>query len=206
MKTNLLFLSITLMTATVASPAFAGDYDAGPADIDDFKRGVVKKTGSFLVDHCYNVEDSNIKNGNYKPAQHNINLCDYKKSGKILENAFKQPTNFNKNYVLHQQSYKDLRGKTLYYWFAVNKTNKKVAVLPLVGKINNPNKADNVVFSKNSNKFCVNANGKFGLWDYGSVHSAYPAFDYMPLDGLNANACFYLKEDRTGVYWSQWGN
>ncbi|MFB6350012.1 hypothetical protein ACFBZI_11325 [Moraxella sp. ZJ142] len=200
MKKGLIF------TSAIAVSVLSGDVLAAPKAVaneayaieelgDNFSRDSIKKSGSFLVDRCYNVEEYAIKLGAYKPSSRDINYCDYKRSGKILEKAFKEPTNFNKNYVLHQEAYTDAKGKTLYSLIAVNKTNKKVAVLPLSTKISKPtNRNTGLVFNKNSNKFCVSNKGKFIVWDN---------LGNFPYDGDAINgSCFWLKEDRQGPYWS----
>lgn len=172
---------------------------AVPSVEDDFYREKPKKAGSFTVDRCYTFPGFILDEKPWFPDWDSVNYCKPKSSGKILNDAYAEKANFNKHYVFHEHQYTFSTGSPTIDWFAIDKRNKKVAILPVQitpkeSFWGNEN-AHKLKFNLNSNKLCVQAT-HFTIKE--------PALDVEYEPDSEGNVCFWLKTDKKGPYWSEW--
>lgn len=174
---------------------------ANDGGIDDFYREKPKKSGAFTVDRCYVIPDYMIKYKRYLPDEDDPNFCDRKSSGAILNAAFNKKANFNKNYVLYEHQYSLSSGLDAITWFAVDKRNKKVAIIPVeispYHQLTKERKSHTLNYSLSSNKLCVKPL-------HFKIKEPDPTFDLFYETDQNGNVCFWLKSDKNGPYWSEW--
>lgn len=179
-------------------PVFDPAYEAIPSIEDDFMRPTFKKAGNFWVDRCYATEEHAAEPSGVAKDPHSIKFCNTKSAGKLLNQAFAKPVNFNKNYVLHQHTYPNAN-RTETVWFAIHKSSKKVSVLPAIGQSVGSANPPKLSCGKNSNRLCINNTSGLKVWD-----SEF-GFDAISKEyDIKNHTCYWLKADKKGPYWSAW--
>lgn len=201
---KVLFLSLVagLAVSSNALASYEDEFDPAYEAIssveDDFMRPTFKKVGNFWVDRCYAAEEHAIEASGLAKDPRSIKFCNTKSTGKLLNQTFAKPANFNKNYVLHQHTYPNAK-KTETVWFAIHKSSKKVSVLPVIGRSASSANPPKLSYGKNSNRLCINTASGLKLWD-----SEF-GVDVMSKEyDIKNHICYWLKEDKKGPYWTEW--